>query len=424
MAAVLTKTVEIGIYLGYTYISEFYTRILEVLREQGKGTDEIMAKSVRTWMEIDLDRIARNYQEIAKRLPGGAGVIAVVKANAYGVGALPVALELERAGCDYFAVTFLEEALRLREGGLKADILAMAPIEPEEAELAAENGVTVTLCDRESAVSLSERAQALGVELAAQIKLDTGLSRLGIVVAGREKEAALEAEELLRLPGLRVTGIFTHITASNLTGGDALNRRELERYMAVSGALLAKGYRLRRHCLSTGPLLDYPEYACDYVRLGAMLYGVGGGKNAYGGYPVENSVYLKSRVMQVKELPRGSAVSYGPLFVTLRDTKAAIVPIGFADGLRRALSNQGRMIVHGRWAPIIGKICCDHTILDVTDIPEVRRGDVVTVFGRDGQLEQTPGHYADRIGATTAEITSIFNERIPRIPVRGNAPQI
>ncbi len=377
----------------------------------------------RLWMEIDLDRIVENYNAVLQRLPEGCRIMPVVKANAYGTDAVPIALELEKAGCGFFAVTFLEEALRLREAGLQGDILVMAPIETEEAELAARSRATVTLCETESAQALSARLAELGRHIQAHIKLDTGLSRLGLVVSGREAQAVEEARELLHLPRISVKGIYTHITASDIPGGDALNRMELERFLTVSDTLLREGASLIRHCLSTGPLVNYPAYVCDYVQLGSILYGAYGSiPGPYGDYPVKNSIYLKARVMQVKDVPQGNSVSYGPLFTTLRDTRLAVVPIGFADGLRRSLSNTGRMIVRGRWAPIIGKICCDHTMLDVTDIPRVRRGDVVTIFGSDESLEQVPGHYARLTGATAAETTAAFHGRIPRITLRGSSP--
>ena len=324
----------------------------------------------------------------------------------------------EEAGCDFFAVTFIEEALELRKAGIRGSILAMAPIDTGELEKAAENDVIVTLTEKEAAEELSRKAAGLGKVIKAHLKLDTGLSRLGIVTAHREHEAAAECGEIISLPGIDVIGIYTHITSADksVPGGDELNLRELRRFKTVCDMLEEKGYQLTRHCLSSGPLKNYPEYACEYVRLGDILYGPYGNiPGAYGIYPVKNCIYLKSRIIQVKEIPCGSSISYGPMFTTLRDTKIAVVPIGFADGLRRALSNIGCMLVKGHRAPIVGKICCDHTILDVTDIPDVKRGDIVTIFGRDGELEQTAGNYAKLIGASTSEITSILSQRIPRI---------
>ena len=183
-------------------------------------------KNPRLWMEIDLDRIVENYKAVLQRLPAGCRIMPVVKANAYGTDAVPIALELEKAGCGFFAVTFLEEALRLREAGLQGDILVMAPIETEDAELAARSRATVTLCETESAQALSARLAELGQHIQAHIKLDTGLSRLGLVVSGREAQAVEEARELLHLPRISVKGIYTHITASDIPGGDALNRME------------------------------------------------------------------------------------------------------------------------------------------------------------------------------------------------------
>ena len=385
---------------------------------------EIQQTDSRTWLEIDLERICENYRQIIRKLPASCQVMAIVKADAYGVGAVPVSLALEKAGCSYFAVTFLEEALRLREAGVQSKILVMAPIEARQVSEAAAAGVTITLTEVEGAEEISAAAKSQGLSLEAHMKLDTGLSRLGFVTAGRESAAAAECEQVMALAGLHVTGIYTHITAASKSfpGGDSLNRLELQRFVSVSGALLEKGYSLVRHCLSTGPMVDYPEFMFDYVRLGSILYGFyGGGSGHYGDFPVENGVYLKSRVMQVKDIPAGSSISYGPLFTVLRDTRIAVVPIGFADGLRRALSNVGKMMIHGQWAPIIGKICCDHTILDVTDLPDVKRGDCVTIWGREGGLEQTPGDYAGLVGATAAETTAVLNQRIPRIALPSKA---
>ena len=203
--------------------------------------------------------------------------------------------------------------------------------------------------------------------------------------------------------------------------GDLSENSEYDEAKNEQGKLYSRIAELE-DILSNYVVIEEEEQSGDYVRLGSILYGFyGGGTGHYGDFPVKNGVYLKSRVMQVKDIPAGSSISYGPLFTTVRDTRIAIFPIGFADGLRRALSNVGKMMIHGQWAPIIGKICCDHTILDVTDLPDVKRGDYVTIWGRDGGLEQTPGDYARLVGATAAETTAVLNQRIPRIALPSKA---
>lgn len=367
-----------------------------------------------TWMEIDLDIIARNYKKIKEKLSGNAEVIAVVKADAYGLGAAPIALKLQEAGCEFFAVTFLEEAIALRNVGIHRDILVMMPIELDEVKTAFEQNLVVALADKVQAKSLSEKAVSENMRLKAHIKLDCGLSRLGIVLKDRRDAAASDTEDILNLPGIEASGIFTHITSASI----ALERKEpdiqeLERFTYIADKIAEKGYRLKRHILCTGPLPCFQEYMRDYIRIGSLLYGLRPG--SYGDYDMKNCMTMKTRVIQVKTIPAGTEVSYGPLYTTSRETRIAIVPIGFADGLRRALSNVGEMLIKGVRVPIIGKICCDHTILDVTDVKDVVVGDVVTIFGKDGEIFQSAGDYSRIYAASDPETTTILASRIKRI---------
>ena len=367
-----------------------------------------------TWMEIDLDVIARNYQKIKKSLSRKTDIFAVVKADAYGLGAVPVAKKLEEAGCSHFVVTYIEEAVALRSGGINGEILVLMPIEEEEALLAVELELTVTMANVDHAKMVSEKLVQKGLWLRMHIKVDCGLSRMGIVVKNRLDCAIREVESLVTLPGFLTEGIFTHITAAGMTEqGKVIDRSELEKFKELTDILSAKGILLKKHCLCSNPLENYGEYQGDYVRIGSLLYGVNPDK--YSTYGVDNCLSLKSRVVQVKTIPPNTPVSYGPIYITSQETKIAIVAVGFSDGLRRALSNVGKMIIHGKKVPIIGKICCDHTILDITGIDEVEEGDVVTLFGEEGDAVQYVGDYADLCHASEPEITSILSCRIPRI---------
>lgn len=374
----------------------------------------------RSWLEVDLDVIERNYLNIAEKLEGACRIMAVLKADAYGLGALPVARLLERTGCSAFAVATLEEAMELRDGGVAAPLLILGPINPEHTASAIRNGFWLTLVDGRQAEKISDAAQACGKKVSAHIKIDSGLSRLGIVIKNRFAGAVDEMKGILSLPGLEVVGAFTHTSGFNGPDAHALEREELALFAEAVTALRATNPHLKAHCLSSSTLLDFPEYRYDFVRVGILC--MGSDPDYSSRFGVSQAVGLKTRIVQVKLLDTGTPVSYGATFVTSRPTKTALVPIGYADGLRRSLSNRGAMIVHGKKAPIIGKICCDYSILDVTDIPEAREGDVVTVFGRDGGEAQYPYDYANLYPASVSEVTATLTSRIPRFYLQKGQP--
>ena len=355
-------------------------------------------------MKVHLDALEKNYRVQEEKLPAGTEIMAVVKADAYGLGAVPIAKKLAQLGCMYFAVTFIEEAIALRKAGLTGQILAMMPIEPDELDLACKYDVTVIIKSVDHGKTLSEAALSRGVNLKAHIKLDCGLGRMGIVLWGREDEAFEDIRQICALCGLNIVGIFTHITsAGTIHDGGQLDRRELELFSNICDRLENRGIHLLRHCLSSEPWERYPKYAFDFVRVGTCLY------------LRNHTVTLQTEIVQLKTLPERVPVSYGPTFYTNRRTKAAIVPIGFADGIGRKLSNKGEMLVRGQRVLIIGKICCDHTILDVTEVQGVEEGNTVTIFGTDGSESQDVIDYAELLGASEPEITSVLARRITRI---------
>ncbi|MCD7994685.1 MAG: alanine racemase [Clostridia bacterium] len=366
-----------------------------------------------TQMEIDLEVIAENYKKVSDTLPEETGIIAVVKADAYGLGAVPIAKKLEKAGCPMFAVTFIEEAVTLREAGVIAPILVMMPVESRELQITREHKLIITVTDYEMAKKISDELVRQSYSLPVHLKVDCGLSRMGIVLKDRVEEAAEEVEKIHALPNLNTEAVFSHLTAAGTEGAyAALDLTEQQRFFELTGRLKQRNICIKTHLMSSDPYTWYPQMPGDYIRVGSILYGIS--PKQYSGCGIRNCMSMNTYIVQIKWIPKDTEVSYGPLYKTARRTRIAVVPVGFADGIRRALSNKGEMLVRGKRVPIIGKICCDHTILDVTDIEDVKVGDEVTIFGKNGEVSQIAGDYAMLCNASAPETTVIFSSRIPR----------
>lgn len=372
----------------------------------------------RTWLEIDLNAIKQNYVNIEKKLAKNCEIIAVIKANAYGLGAVELGRVFEALHCPVLAVATVEEAMELRENGIRADILILGPIHPKHAVLAVENNFHVTFADLHHGKVLSDIIAPTGRKLKGHIKIDSGLSRLGIVVRGREERAQAEIRDILSLPGLDTVGVYTHTSNSSSGEHNELERRELELFASIVPRLKQSKPDIKAHCLSSSTLSSFSEYSYDFVRIGVLYMGTKPELSDL--FDVSQAVSLKSRVIQKKAIPEGTCVSYDATFTTSRPTTIAIVPIGYADGLRRSVSNRASMLLHGCRAPIIGKICCDYSILDITDIPDAAEGDIVTIFGKDNGTEQYAYHYAELYPASVSEVTATLTSRIPRFYLKND----
>lgn len=370
----------------------------------------------RTWFEIDLDVIRANYNNIKNSLKSGCEIMGVVKANAYGIGSIRVAQLFEEIGCPIVAVATVDEAVSLRDNGVSIPILILGPINPKQAPLAIEGQFHVSIVSGRQAEELSNICETIGRPLISHIKIDSGLTRLGIVVKEREEEAFEEVRKILSLKGLEVCGIFTHTTNLSVGGRNELEEKELKLFAKMVALARDLKPNLKAHCLSSSTLQHFPEYSYDYVRIGALYMGMTPEKGRF--FNISQAVNLKSRIIQVKEVGKGASVSYDATYITKRPTTIAIIPIGFADGLRRSLSNRGHVLLHGKEAPIIGKICCDYTILDVTDIPSAAEGDVVTILGKDNNKEQYVYQFAELYPASISEVTASFTSRIPRYYIK------
>ncbi len=373
----------------------------------------------RTWADISLDAIEYNFRKI-KAYVGSAMVMAVVKADAYGHGDRMTAPFLEEAGVDWFGVSNLGEALGIRESGVTKPILIFGNTPAECVPELARWNITQTAYSFEYAKKLSDEAVRLGLMVDVHLKFDTGMGRLGFVCSDDNFDLAVaDAERTAALPNLRVTGAFTHFASADEPDEDgvAYTKMQFRRFCRACDALKARGVDVGiRHCCNSAAVLCFPEMHLDMVRPGIILYGL---------YPaaqeaitcrvkLKPAMELRTVVSLVKDYEKGGCISYGRRFTAPEDMRVASTAIGYADGYHRLLTNKSRMIVRGKYAPVVGSICMDQTMLDVSDIPGVAEGDVVTVFGRDGDAFVSADEVAALAGTINYEVICALARRVPR----------
>ncbi|MDR2356516.1 MAG: alanine racemase [Oscillospiraceae bacterium] len=370
-------------------------------------------EQMRTWAEIDIGAIEHNYRAMRARLSAGVRFLGIVKANAYGHGATQISRALEGAGCEYLGVACLDEAAELRRAGISLPILVLGHTPVSGVEFLIKCGVTQTVCGLDAAEAYS--AAAGDSRLKAHIKLDTGMGRLGDWRPGDLEKAAA-------LPGLDVEGIFTHFAESESEDG-TFTRFQLESFLKTVGDLEKKTGRTFeiKHCANSGAMVDYVGAHLNMVRPGIALYGYYPGR-APRGLELRPAMSLKSRVMQVKRIGKGDTVSYGRRYTARGDTVIAVLPVGYADGLHRALSGKPEFLINGARAPQIGVICMDVCMADVTGIPGVAAGSVATLFGADGNERIFADRLAELAGTVPNEILTSISARVPRIYTRGGSP--
>lgn len=367
----------------------------------------------RTWAEIDLEHLAHNYRALRAMLPPGCRFVGVVKADAYGHGAVKVAKKLEQLGAEYLAVACLAEAEELRAAGIQAPVLILGHTPAEQAGALLEHSVTQTVFSLENARALSAAAVKAGRTLKIHLKADTGMSRLGWLCGGEHLEQTVaEMKEVCALPGLEAEGIFTHF--ANADCDEDYTMGQFTRFLDLLARLEQEGITFEiRHCAASAAVLNYPCTHLDMVRPGIALYGhyphpSCEGLDGPGLLPV---MTLKTRVASVKEVPVGTCVSYGCTHTLDRDSRLAVLPIGYADGLNRLCSDRLEVSVGGRRARVVGRICMDLCMIDVTDLPDVAQGDVVTVYGEDIPVEEA----AALVGTIQYELLCAVSRRVPRI---------
>lgn len=366
----------------------------------------------RTWAEISLNNIEHNFRAVKAALPAGCRYLGVVKADAYGHGALQVAHRLERAGADYLAVSCLDEAVELRRGGITMPILILGHTPAEYTKELIDNNITQAVTCKAKAEEYSAAAAALGKTLKVHIKLDTGMSRLGFICTGAHYREGVEGVvSSCRMKNLDAEGIFTHFAVSD-TDGDGDRDYTLDQFavfMKVIDACASQGVRFRiRHCANSGAVVNYPQMALDMVRPGLTLYGYGDETGRLGLKP---AMRLVTTVSTIKTYEPGTYVSYGRKFCTQRPTRMGVVGIGYADGLFRTVSNKCAFWTSDGFAPQRGSICMDMCMIDLTDLPGVGVGSEVEIFGPNADVNAL----ADVAGTISYEFLCAVSKRVPRV---------
>ncbi len=376
----------------------------------------------RTWTEINLDKAAENYKTIRRLVNPRTKICCVVKADAYGHGAVDLASLYSALGADSFAVSNLDEARELREAGIAEPIVILGYTPARCAKHLSCCNVSQAVYGAEYARELSEEACRAGVSCKIHIKLDTGMSRLGFMCQDfpRDEGTIDEIYGVSSLPNLVTEGIFTHFAVSDERGeGRAFTEKQYRNFLYVSARLEKLGVSFSvRHCSNSGAIEDYPCAALDMVRAGIILYGLAPSQKLAGALPVKPVMTLKSVVSSVKEIPEGASVSYGRTFTAANTMRIATIPIGYADGYIRRYAKDGYMLINGKRAKIVGRICMDQTMVDVTDIPGVKMGDEVLIFGDGSHGEPTADDLARWSGTINYEVLCIIGKRIPRLFIK------
>ena len=343
------------------------------------------------WAEIDLGKLSQNYEEIKKQLKPGVKLCAVVKADAYGHGAVPVAQVAVAAGASYLAVATLSEGIELREAGFTTPILLLGLVMPEDAKDVVDYDITQVVCEMELAKALSAEA------------------------VRQHKEIGKLAAEMTKLPGIEIEGMFSHFAMADCKD-KAYTKLQLDKFRQAIAAVEEQGITIAiRHIAESAAILEIPEAHFDMVRAGVIQYGLWPSEEVTHPIDLQPLMKLQAKVVWIKDLHKGESIGYGRAFVAERECRIATLPVGYADGYIRAYSPQGFVEIHGKQAKIAGRVCMDQVMVDVTDIPEVKIGDVATLFGSE---TLTIDDAAEWLGTINYEVPCLISPRVPRVYVK------
>jgi len=373
-----------------------------------------------TWVEINLDAIVNNVKNIKKLIGEKKELMAVVKGNAYGHDILEVSSVVLNNGATRLAVARLEEGIFLRKAGITVPILILGLTLKQQAELLVTYNITPTVCEYEMIEKLSESAFKEGKIVKVHLKVDTGMGRIGIC----PNHVLNFIKKLKVLKNVQIEGIFTHFSVAD-ENDKTYTEKQFRKFMEVLTVLKKEGIRIpAKHVGNSATLLDLPHMWLDLVRPGISIYGL------YPSTEVQKTVKLipahsfKTRIVFLKELSTGESIGYGRTYTTKKKrTVVASLPVGYADGYNRLLSNQGEVLVRGRRFPVIGRVCMDQTMIDITNLPQVEIGDEVVLWGRQGQEEITVEEIADKIGTINYEIVHMPDKkRVPKLFIKNGRP--
>lgn len=369
----------------------------------------------RMYAEIHLDRIRNNMEAMRANLPEQTKLIGVVKADGYGHGAVPVARAIDEYVWGY-AVAVIDEGILLRKHGITKPILVLGNTHASRLKELAEYEIRPALFQTDKAKALSRIAQSMGKRAKVHIALDTGMGRIGF----SPDEAGLEAAAGIgALPGVEIEGLFTHFARADETD-PSHTKRQYALFREFAGGLEERGISVPiRHCANSAAIMEFPAMGMDAARAGISMYGIYPSDEVSREMVLEPAMEVKSLVTYVKEVEPGTAISYGGTFVAKRRMCIATIGAGYGDGYPRGASGRGHVLLHGKRVPILGRVCMDQLMVDVTDIPDCREDDVATLVGRDGDQVITMEELADTCGGFHYEIPCVLGKRVPRVYLDG-----
>ncbi len=370
----------------------------------------------RAWVEIDLSALAHNVRQIRSLLAPNTQIMAVVKADAYGHGSIDIAHTIIAEGVEWLAVATVTEGIELRQAGIIAPILILGGVNSEvQVQAIVKWGLQPTICTIDQAILVSKAIAKLqpSAKLSVQIKLDTGMSRLG----ADWQEATTFFEQVVQLPYLQISGLYSHLATADEIDRTVLEL-QLDRFEQATTAISAAGHSLPMlHLANSAGILVDDRLHYQLVRPGLILYGLCPAAHLQSKIDLQPVLSVKARVNQIKDIAAGTGVSYGYRFIADRDIRLAVVDIGYADGIPRRLSNRMQVIIRGQLVPQIGSITMDRIMLDVTQIPDLQVGEIATILGRDGNVQITADDWANELGTISWEILCGFKGRLPRVGI-------
>lgn len=384
------------------------------------GDENIMynLKKIRgAWAEIDLDALAHNMEEIRRLVREDALVTAVIKADGYGHGAKKIAQTLLDNGADRFAVAVLDEGIELRQAGFEVPVLILGFTDPERAEEVVKYNLDQTVYSWELAEALSKEAARQNKKAKIHIKVDTGMGRIGLQP---NNESVNLIKKISELPNIILEGIFTHFAVAD-TADKRYTEEQYEKFNWIISELQKQNVEFNvRHCGNSATIIDLPDMHMDMVRAGIILYGLAPSNEVLlKKIDLRQVMSLKVRITHVKEIEAGQSVSYGRKFIASKKSKIASLPIGYADGYTRMLSGKAEALVKGKRVPVVGRICMDQCMIDITGIEDVKVGDEVVLFGRQGKDMIHIDELAEKLGTINYEIVCMISKRVPRVYIKG-----
>jgi alanine racemase len=363
-----------------------------------------------TWVDVSIDAIKENVKAFREHIKPSSKLLTVVKADGYGHGAVEIAKAAIDSGADGLGVALLDEALELRQAGFQVPILVLGYTKPEGIEQAVQENITLTVYSKDSIHAIHKACEKLNKRAKVHVKIDTGMTRIGL----QTKEAALELIKMMDPNQIEIEGIYTHFADADNPDA-SYTQKQFNEFLEVTEYLEAQGFAIPiRHCCNSAGTIAYPKMHLDMCRVGISTYGLYPGEHLKEMIDLTQAMTFQTKPVQIKEVPAGQSISYGRTYTPDHTSVIATLPVGYADGFSRRLSNRGEVTVKGKRALIVGRICMDQAMIDITDIPEVTSDDIVTIFGDEHKGYVPLDEVADLLDTIHYEIVCLIGKRVPR----------